>query len=1169
MPTADRRRFVPAAVRCFQSQDYANTELVVLDNGRDAIDDLLPNDPRIRYERHSSARTLGAWRNAACQLARGEIVAHWDDDDWYPADRISRQVATLLQREVDICGSSRFYCYEVEGVRAWEYCYSGSPYPWLAGSTLAYKKSCWQRNPFPDLQAGEDARFVWAHAKERVIDLADPELCIATLHGGNTSPKRLDGPCWVPIDRAQVAAMLARARLPSDRVSRNARPARISRDVDSRKGRTPALVIATSGIGDIVRITPLIRVLHDLGHVVDVFLAPDYPETAQLLAGAPEIRRLICVPDARDGRSLPDEEYALACATYWATDLLPSVRSRQKLSADREEWLARGDGGCIERMARALGWRRELPAPFVVTSKRDFALPSGTVVLHPGCKRGWPWKKWHGFAELAGCFRHVVVVGSEEDLHVADTYFGGRFDWPEHVTDYTGQLSLSDTAALIAQSAALIGNDSGLMHIGAAVGTPTFPIFGITSPQREMSRLPHVHPISKGLDCEPACRAAPWGRTDCDRHLECLKLLSADEVVQRVVDAVVVVPLRAPANREEPRRHSSPAANIERVCIGAQLVGGVGDVLLASCYLQALYDEFHDCTVEVFYHQPEVARAILGNARFVQTVHAAETFPQRADAYDLTVSVLQFVRYQVRDPEKIARANPGFAERLRAAQHRFESYSGLAAEQPFLDGLWARISVQAGRTVLDNLGYLGGVAVDRDTQLFLALEPAAEDPLFGHIGDAPYVTVHDGFDNTTPVAAGLATKCWPLEHWADLVRRLKSQMPGVRIVQLGAAKSRAIAGVDVDLVDRTSLQQAAWIVKNALLHIDTDSGLVHVARAVHTPAVALFGPTDVAYYGYRQHSNVKAAVCGNCWWSTPDWLGRCPRGLAQPECMRSIPSAEVARRACDLLAGASSRRGAATCGELRLYDGELWRARRSDLIDVCGRLGLPLLPISAHSRNPETGVYIHASKQWEYLFALECLATRHGERASGLRVADVGGGRGALAPYLAALGNSVTVVDTDYLWDDGGDPDVERRYRAWARRFGYEARFGSLYNLPADDEAFDVVTSISVVEHVAHKDFVLKEALRVLKPGGLLILTFDFSNQPERFEDGIRREIFSPDRLVAALEEIGVLPPHSDPRAVEASARAIQEDGVLGIPAGVTVAGLMLTKLQTTRRSAV
>jgi glycosyltransferase involved in cell wall biosynthesis len=40
--------------------------------------------------------------------------------------------------------------------------------------------------------------------------------------------------------------------------------------------------------------------------------------------------------------------------------------------------------------------------------------------------------------------------------------------------------------------------------------------------------------ISKGLPCEPACREQPWGRSDCEHHLECLKTLSADEVLQNV-----------------------------------------------------------------------------------------------------------------------------------------------------------------------------------------------------------------------------------------------------------------------------------------------------------------------------------------------------------------------------------------------------------------------------------------------------------------------------------------------------------------------------------------------------------------------------------------------------------------------------------------------------------
>ena len=169
-------------------------------------------------------------------------------------------------------------------------------------------------------------------------------------------------------------------------------------------------------------------------------------------------------------------------------------------------------------------------------------LPDGTVALHPGCKPDWPWKKWHGFEELASRLPHVVIVGSPHDSENDRTYFGRRFVWPSHVRDFAGALSLADTAALISQCAALVANDSGLMHLGVALGVPTFGIFGITSPQRESIDAPHMFAITKGLPCEPACRLGPWGRRDCEHHLKCLRTLGADEVCDRI-KAVVPVSL--------------------------------------------------------------------------------------------------------------------------------------------------------------------------------------------------------------------------------------------------------------------------------------------------------------------------------------------------------------------------------------------------------------------------------------------------------------------------------------------------------------------------------------------------------------------------------------------------------------------------------------------------
>ena len=61
----------------------------------DPVGDLIPADPRIRYLRETPRRVLGDKRNRLCELARGEIIVHWDDDDWHGRDRIARQVAAL------------------------------------------------------------------------------------------------------------------------------------------------------------------------------------------------------------------------------------------------------------------------------------------------------------------------------------------------------------------------------------------------------------------------------------------------------------------------------------------------------------------------------------------------------------------------------------------------------------------------------------------------------------------------------------------------------------------------------------------------------------------------------------------------------------------------------------------------------------------------------------------------------------------------------------------------------------------------------------------------------------------------------------------------------------------------------------------------------------------
>jgi glycosyltransferase involved in cell wall biosynthesis len=208
MPTHNRRSFIPQAIRCFLRQDYSNLELLVVDDGTDLVGDLVPASNRIRYLSVDQRLTVGAMRNLACEKARGEFILHWDDDDWYPSWRVRAQVRAMVDSGADLCGSSRVTYFDPARDQAWEYRYPSSKEPWVAGNTLAYRKSFWRGHKFLDIQVAEDLRFVWSSKQKTIADLADPGLCVATVHSTNTSRKNVNAVYWHPQPRGHVASLI-------------------------------------------------------------------------------------------------------------------------------------------------------------------------------------------------------------------------------------------------------------------------------------------------------------------------------------------------------------------------------------------------------------------------------------------------------------------------------------------------------------------------------------------------------------------------------------------------------------------------------------------------------------------------------------------------------------------------------------------------------------------------------------------------------------------------------------------------------------------------------------------------------------------------------------------------------------------------------------------------
>lgn len=201
MPTTvERASYLPRALRCFQRQTHSRRELLILDDGPAGLDRLIPADPRIRYVRADRFPNLGAKRNRACELARGDVIAHWDDDDWSHPARLAVQLEHLTG---DVTGFRLMVFWDEGRDRA--FLYSGAAEREVLGTSLLYRRDWWRANRFPGINVGEDNAFrrhAMRRGRLRVVDGAG--LMVATTRrdqGGN--PRTIDR-LWTPIERKEI-----------------------------------------------------------------------------------------------------------------------------------------------------------------------------------------------------------------------------------------------------------------------------------------------------------------------------------------------------------------------------------------------------------------------------------------------------------------------------------------------------------------------------------------------------------------------------------------------------------------------------------------------------------------------------------------------------------------------------------------------------------------------------------------------------------------------------------------------------------------------------------------------------------------------------------------------------------------------------------------------------
>lgn len=190
-PTFNRRPFILEMVKNYLRQDYPHDKMewIIIDDGTDKIGDLVKDVPGVKYYAYEQKMSLGKKRNIMHQKSSGDIIVYMDDDDYYPACRVSHAVDTLLANPKALCaGSSEIYIW-FEHIKKMYQFGPYSPTHATAG-TFAFKRKLLNDHKYDDDAAlAEEKAFLKGYTVP-FVQLDPMKVILVFSHEHNTFDKR-------------------------------------------------------------------------------------------------------------------------------------------------------------------------------------------------------------------------------------------------------------------------------------------------------------------------------------------------------------------------------------------------------------------------------------------------------------------------------------------------------------------------------------------------------------------------------------------------------------------------------------------------------------------------------------------------------------------------------------------------------------------------------------------------------------------------------------------------------------------------------------------------------------------------------------------------------------------------------------------------------------------
>ena len=211
------------------------------------------------------------------------------------------------------------------------------------------------------------------------------------------------------------------------------------------------------------------------------------------------------------------------------------------LMADRYAQLAEMPGQAPERPLSQPHLEVDTTNQLITLSQLALDRSRPIVAFCPGAEFG-PAKRWpvRHFASLARSLiahgRSVWIFGSDKERALGEAIVAGA-GTSEHCINLAGRTKLGGAIDLMALAESVVSNDSGLMHIAAALGRPLVALYGSSSPE-------HTPPLAAARIVRTAIECSPCYRRECPLgHFKCMNELLPERVMTEISVARETTPL--------------------------------------------------------------------------------------------------------------------------------------------------------------------------------------------------------------------------------------------------------------------------------------------------------------------------------------------------------------------------------------------------------------------------------------------------------------------------------------------------------------------------------------------------------------------------------------------------------------------------------------------------